>query len=265
MSVVTVDVSEFQQPVDDSYEREWLIFRGCDGDYQDRNAARNLAWAVKARAAGRLRNFTVYVVYRPGKGQASLNLLDRLKVPHDCVLMIDAETWGSQIVGDHSTEINALAARMRVRQGGRLDLVWAYGNRGPDISVWPHKPDWLGWVVASYGGSKPTVPNMAGWQYTDGQYVLPNLPNRSKPFGACDHNVIYKLPAPTTGLTLEDIVALDPNSADYKRLVKDIADEVWQRTINLPDPAKDAKAAAVLANVHATVHTIVDTVKPVSK
>lgn len=199
--VVACDISEFQPVVDDTYRHEWLIFRACDGSYTDQHAARNLAWALEARDAGLLRGFAVYLVFRPGLTLVSLAILGQLGVPDDCVLMIDAESWGGEIVGDHSTEINAFAARCRVRQQGRADLVWGYGNRGPDLTVWPHKPQWLRWVVASYGGSKPNVPNMAGWQYTDGQYLVTGFPSSSPPFGRCDHNVLYNPPEVDMPLT----------------------------------------------------------------
>jgi len=190
------DVSEFQHPVDDSFNRRWLIFRACDGDYVDHNVRHNLAWAVKAKASGKIDGFTVYVVYRPGKNRAILSILNSSGVPQDCVVMIDAENWGGQIHGDHSADINALADALRARQGGDPDLVWGYGNRGPDLTVWPHKPGWMGWVVASYGGSRPDVPNLIGWQYTDGQrqYDQAGLPAATPPFGRCDHNVLLGVP-----------------------------------------------------------------------
>ena len=193
------DVSTFQPPVNDSFNRDWLIFRVCFNGTVDTHAQANLAWCVKARAAGKIRGFTGYVVPLPGGNDAILHSLDVLRFPHDAPVMIDAEKWGGtsyQINGDHSAEFNALAERLRKRQGGRADLVWAYGNRGPDLEVWPHKADWLGWVVASYGGTKPAVPNMIGWQYTDGEpkYDRPGAPSSTPPFGRCDHNELYQLP-----------------------------------------------------------------------
>lgn len=248
--VVTADISEFQVPVNDEYTREWLIFRACDGGYIDKHAAHNLAWSVAARAAGKLRNFTAYVVYRPGGNAAILRNLSQLGVPHDCVVMIDAETWGSQIVGDHSAELNALAQTLRTRQGGRSDLVWAYGNRGPDVTVWPHKASWIEWEVASYGGSNPAVPNEVGWQYTDGTYSEPGLPNSSAPFGHCDHNVLYKLP--------EEDVALDPKDpvvVQILNLLRTInTREVWELNGDAEHPSAglrdlSAKLDKVLAAV----------------
>lgn len=200
MNVVTADISSYQAVVDDRYPRDWLIFRACHGDYLDANAARNLAWCVKARESGRLLNFSVYVVYAPGETTMILRILDRLGVPDDCVIEIDVETWRGQsyeISGDHSAELNILASKLRVRQQGRSDLVCRYGNRGDMVEVWPSAPKWIGWVVASYGGSKPTdVPNLAGWQYTDGQpqYAVTGLPSTSSPFGRCDHDVLYDPP-----------------------------------------------------------------------
>lgn len=187
---VTVDVSSYQVPVDDSYNRKWLIFRICDGNYLDPKSKQNLRWALRARAAGKLDGFTGYVVYRPGMNQKIIDLLDSVGFPRDAVVMIDAENWGGQIQGDHSTDINHLASQLSFRQGANA-RVWGYGNRGPDQQVWPSKPRWLRWIVASYGGSKPAVAGMVGWQYTNGQYQVGGLPNSTPPFGRCDHNVLY--------------------------------------------------------------------------
>lgn len=209
------DVSVFQVPVDDSYPREWLVFRVCFDGTIDDHAAHNLAWAKGAVADGRMRGFTGYVVPLSGydSNARCLAALDRLGFPTDQVVNIDGEAWGGssyEVHGDHSKQFNDLAEAVRTRQGGRSDLVWAYGNRGPDLTVWPNKAPWLGWKIAKYGGDSPNEPNMIGWQYTDGepQYDQPGLPSSTPPFGRCDHNVIYKLPSEATDdmpLTADDI------------------------------------------------------------
>lgn len=220
---VSVDVSEFQQPVNDTYPHRWLSFRACDGSYVDRNVGLNLSWALHARSTGRIDGFTVYVVYRPFKNALILANLDRLGVPKDCVVMIDAETWGGQITGDHSVELNQLADALAARQGSR-QRVWGYGNRGDLAALWSGRPAWLGVVVASYGGSRPSVPNMVGWQYTDGQYDVPGLPSSSAPFGPCDHNVFTIQAAHTDTSSEAPLTSTeDDDMAQYKAYRSDKA------------------------------------------
>jgi len=225
--LISVDVSEFQVPVNDSYPHRWLIFRACDGGYVDHNVTQNLAWAIRARADGRLDGFTVYVVYRPGANDVILARLNQVGVPTDCVVMIDAETWQGQITGDRSTEMNLLAASLARRQGSP-DRVWGYFNRGDGASMWPGRPSWLQVVVASYGGSSPTgIANMVGWQYTDGQpqFAVSGLPSSSPPFGPCDHNELNVTATPQgdAPMTPAEIQA--------------VADAVWAKAFSgvMPD------------------------------
>lgn len=208
--VFSVDVSESQDmAVDDTYNLEWFSFRLCFNGTIDGHARKNLQWARKARADGRILGFTGYMVPLPGGNDGCMASLEELDFPDDMPVMVDGEKWGGadyEIFGDHSDQFNKLAARVRDRQGGRSDLAWAYGNRGPDLIVWPHKADWLGWVVASYGGDKPDESSMIGWQYTDGQkkYDRPDFPHKTPPFGRCDHNAFYKLPEVDMPLTQDD-------------------------------------------------------------
>jgi hypothetical protein len=107
--------------------------------------------------------------------------------------------------------------------------VWAYGNRGPDLIVWPTKADWLGWVVASYGGDKPDEPNMIGWQYTDGQrkYDRDDFPHATPPFGRCDHNAFYKLPEVDMPLSDDDKTWIKNAFADARAaLMSDVHNEL---------------------------------------
>jgi hypothetical protein len=231
---VSVDVSEFQLPVDDTYPHEWFSFRVCDGDYLDHHAAQNLAWAIRARAAGKLHGFTVYVVYRPGENAAVLANLNTLHVPTDCHVMVDVESWRGEIQGDHSREINELVSALARRQGTG-SRVWGYGNRGDLGNIWPHRPDWLMVIVASYGGDKPEMPNMIGWQYTDGQYAVPGLPQSTPPFGRCDHNVFYM-----TQPQEEDVPLTDAEIAK-------IADKVWSHPHKSGDVEHDMETWTVLA------------------
>lgn len=213
------DVSVFQVPVDDSYPREWLIFRLCFDGSIDAHAVHNLAWAKRAVADGRMRGFTGYMVPLSGydSNARCLAALDQLGFPTDQVVNIDGEAWGGssyEVRGDHSKQFNDLAEAVRARQGGRDDRVWAYGNRGPDLTVWPNKAPWLGWKVAAYTSSDwpdPPLPdNCIGWQYQNDMsiYDNPNRPHSTPPFGRCDHNMLFKLPSEATDdmpLTADDI------------------------------------------------------------
>jgi hypothetical protein len=240
---VAVDCSEFQPPVDDSYPHRWLTFRVCDGSYVDHNAAVNLAWCRRALAAGRLDGYGVYVVYRPGLNTNILNILDWLGVPRDCTVMVDAETWGGQISGDQSAGLNALATGLATRQSSQ-SRVWGYGNRSDLASMWSGRPSWLGVVVASYGGSRPTdVAHMIGWQYTDGLYTVPGMPSSSAPFGPCDHNELF-LPA-------QGDLPMTPAE------IQSVADAVWAHnlagTSNHPAGYWVTSISALVAQVLAAV------------
>jgi len=185
------DVSYFQKPVDDSFTRQWLIFRCCDGTFPDPNAATNAAWCRKAAASGRLLGWTTYVVYRPGWNAAVIQRLKALG-PLDRV-MIDVESWPvngkPSISGDHSREINVLvdAVAALVGQGN----VWVYGNVGDLDAIYPWRRPYVQYVIAAYGTVRPTWPNMVGWQYTDGRVTSDARPSVTPPFGRCDHNELY--------------------------------------------------------------------------
>jgi hypothetical protein len=183
---VACDVSYFQPVVDDTYPHRWLIFRCCDGNFADPNCDTNARWAVNAVKAGRMDGWTAYVVWRPG---LNANVLAHVKgLPAGGYVMVDVESWGGQISGNHSTEINVLVRALQQLRPGR---VWVYGNRGDLASIYPNRGT-IPVVVASYGGSKPTdVANMIGWQYTDGTHAVAGLRSSTPPFGACDHNVLY--------------------------------------------------------------------------
>lgn len=204
MTLTACDVSEWQTAVNNAYPHRWLIFRVLYGATVDQRCEANLAWAKKAKASGRLDGYTVYVVWLPGENKHILAELDSLHVPTDCHVMIDVESWKGSIRGDHSAEITSLANSLAARQGSK-DRVWAYANRGDLNNIYPHRPAWLGLVIAAYGSDKPSNPGpgpLAGWQYTDGTYASGNRPTSSDPFGHCDHNELY-ITAQPEGLTME--------------------------------------------------------------
>lgn len=185
--LTAADVSYYQNVADDTYTRQWLIVRCCDGTFFDPNAIANAAWCRWAVSVGKMTGWTAYVVYRLGLNQFILENL-ALIYPLDRV-MIDVESWGGQIKGDHSAEINQLADSLANLVG--QSHVWIYGNQGDLASIAPGRHPWMRVVVAAYGPNKPNVPNMIGWQYTNGQYLSGDRPRSSAPFGYCDHNELY--------------------------------------------------------------------------
>jgi hypothetical protein len=227
MTQVACDVSYFQPRVDDSYPHRWLILRACDGDFEDPNAAYNLAWCKRRATAGALDGWTLYAVYRPGKVAASLAILDRLGLAGAHV-MVDVESWQGQISGDHSADIASFVQQLAARVGwGR---VWAYANRGDFASIFPRRDPRVGLVVASYGGSRPANPGpgpMVGWQYTDGQYQVPGLPSSSPPFGPCDHNELY---VTATAAAAASVAPVSSLGVDVYELIRDEQGGVYQVT-----------------------------------
>lgn len=196
MTNIHPDVSEHQpSAVNDTFNRQFLAFRASsEYDRPDALAPANLAWCLKARAAGKIVNFCVYVIPGNVPNDAVTGRLDALGVPNDCVIMLDVESWGGLITGDHSQQFNTLATTLRQRQGGRADLVWGYLNPNVDASLWPSRPAWLGFIQPAYGPSTAPDPrglNRIGWQYTNGSQNGTSYPSSSSPFGAVDHNVMF--------------------------------------------------------------------------
>lgn len=183
--IFAADVSKYQTQVTDAYTRQWLIIRCCDGNTFDVNAVGNADWCRGAVAEGRMVGWTAYVVYRPGLNSAVIANLKKIQ-PLDRV-MIDIESWGGQITGNHAAEINALASSIAGLVGSTH--VWVYGNAGDLNSIDPGRGQLT--VVAAYGTKKPTLPNMIGWQYTNGVTASGSRPLSSAPFGPCDHNELY--------------------------------------------------------------------------
>jgi hypothetical protein len=201
MTHISCDISSYQPPVDDSYPHRWLIFRDTDPAYAasspDPTAAHNAAWCRKAMADGRLDGWGTYAVYEPGYNDRIMQYLALIE-PLDYV-MIDAERWGGVITGDHSPDLNDLANRLAAKCG--QSKIWGYANRSDMAELWSNHVPWLPIVIASYGGTEPTTPHV-GWQYTNGIWQVPGLPNSSPPFGACDHNLLYPtLTTPEDDLT----------------------------------------------------------------
>lgn len=174
------DVSYYQNPVDDSYPHRVFCCRANDGTFRDPNFAQNLAWAKAAADSGRLDCFIVYTVFRENWEQTVATLQNMVGVPHSkMAVMTDVETWGGEITGDHSGQINAMIGSIAAWLGDSRRSI-GYGNRGDLSSLWPGKPDYTSVVVASYGSQQPSYPGMIGWQHTDA--------GPCDPFGTCDMN-----------------------------------------------------------------------------
>lgn len=211
---IHVDVSEHQAAVfTDAYPHRFGMFRAAsEYDRPDAKAPANLAWCVHARATGRLVNFGVYVIPGVVPNDAITGRLDALGVPRDCVIMIDAESWGSLVTGNHSTQFNTLAETLKTRQGGRADLVWGYLNPNVDAGLWPSRPGWLGFIQPAYGphvAPDPRGLQRIGWQYCNAVQNGSPYPSASAPFGRCDHNIMFiDYPTPGDDVTPADIAAI---------------------------------------------------------
>jgi hypothetical protein len=179
MAVLWADVSYYQPVVNDSYPHPVLCIRSNDGTYRDTSFAANMAWAKRAITQGRLQLLIVYCVYRQNWEQTANTLIDMVGRPFpQLAIMIDVESWGGQITGDHSGKINSLYWRFAEWLGDRRKVI-GYGNRGDLTGIWPTKPEGVKLVVASYGRI-PQYPGMFAHQYGS------DVP--CSPFGPCDAN-----------------------------------------------------------------------------
>lgn len=189
----------------------FLMFRILSewGRY-DNNLATNLTNCLAWRGTTVMQQFGGYVIpcLIPWTQIVSQIPVD---FPHDAVLMIDAESWGGQVTGNRSTEINDLAESLRSRQGGRADLVWGYGNVGDLNTIWPTRPAWMGVIEANYSPNVVQIPNLAGVQYSDGAYN--NSPQYGLPYGPVDHNALFvPLPLPGGTLTQPQVDAINAHT-----------------------------------------------------
>ena len=181
------DVSEWQVGVDHSYPYPVLCIRSNDGTYRDHRWRHNYDWCRRNADAGRLTFFIAYFVWRPNWQQTVETFAGQVGTPHpQMVVMLDVESWGGQIRGDRSTEINA--ARREVGEFvGSTARVIGYGNVGDLDRLWPRKPPGLRLVIAAYGHN-PVYPGKVAHQYTDGSGYGGGLPEGAPPFGNCDMN-----------------------------------------------------------------------------
>jgi hypothetical protein len=183
------DVSEWQVGVDDSYPYPVLCIRSNDGRYRDRRWVHNYGWCLRNTDSGRLTFFIVYFVWRPNWPAAVDTFKQQVGTPHPrMAAMLDVESWGGQIRGNRSAEINATHAAVGAFVGSTAKVI-GYGNVGDLNNIWPHKPPGIRLVIAAYGHNPP-YPGKVAHQYTDGSGfgARSGLPDGAPPFGRCDMN-----------------------------------------------------------------------------
>jgi hypothetical protein len=214
---VFTDTSYYQVPLNNSYPHGLVSFRSVDGTWEDPIFRTNLRQADTLIKNHRIISAIAYLVYRPGDQvpasvafkQAVIAALGQ--IPRWLVAMIDAESWGGEIRGDQSVGLNRLYALLAAMFGGDPRRVLGYANRGDFEALWPTRPPQMRTVIASYGGSLPSFPNLIAWQYTNGQYEVAGLQSSTTPFGPCDHNVA---PAVTPAQFAEQVGAIGSVPAD---------------------------------------------------
>nr|WP_090343713.1 hypothetical protein [Mycolicibacterium malmesburyense]CRL74893.1 hypothetical protein CPGR_03319 [Mycolicibacterium malmesburyense] len=181
------DVSEWQVGADDSYPYPVLCIRSNDGTYRDHRWRNNYDWCRRSADSGRLTFFIVYFVWRPNWRQTVDTFRGQVGTPHPrMAVMLDVESWGGQIRGDRSAEINATHREVGNFVGSASRVI-GYGNVADLNNLWPHKPPGLRLVVAAYGRNPP-YPGKVAHQYTAGSGYGGGLPEGAPPFGNCDMN-----------------------------------------------------------------------------
>lgn len=204
MPVSWADVSYYQPVVDDTYPHPVLCIRSNDGTFRDPKFGQNYAWAQRAISRGRLHALIVYTVYRPNWEQTADVMIQMLGTPPHpkIVAMIDVESWGGQISGNHSDKINAMYRKLAAWLGDPRRVI-GYGNRSDLNSLWPQKPEGIRLVVASYP-NRPSYSGMIAHQFSSSHDCVP--------FGPCDANIAYDhdLPSLLKEFGLYDSGAVTP-------------------------------------------------------
>lgn len=165
------DISNYQAPVNNNYPYFWLSFRCSVGYTQtDTNLAANLAWAKANSGPGkRMAGFTFYHVYYPNNADAQIAWIkSRIGDPgRFSVFMMDIESWGGTISGNHSAEINYIFTAIVAWLGGDWRRVWAYGNAGDLASIYAQPNAAVNIVIAGYSATEPGRKHLI-WQYAGG-------------------------------------------------------------------------------------------------
>lgn len=172
-----VDSSYYNPNVSDAYPVGAYAARSNEGGgFRDPAFVANCRWAYGRIKAGRLALFAAYYVYRPR--QNSLALLEsQIGTPFPgLVVMVDVESWGGQIKGDHSAAINAEVRSLAVWLGSERRVI-GYGNYRDLAKIWPHR-NGTRVIVADYSDSPDRtvlgrVAGAIGRQYTATGTVAP--------------------------------------------------------------------------------------------
>lgn len=238
---VHADHSSYQPALDLTYPYPNDSFRAFDGTYEDPRFRQNLRVAAQLVKAGRGLCFAAYLVYRPGKVDEQARLFRQAvlttlgSIPRWLVAEVDVESWGGQIRGDRSAELNRSWALLVTVLGGDRRRVGGYFNRPDGQSLWPHRPSGM-WVRLAAYTSKivtGTVPNAIAQQYYGGlDYpVPPGLPRSCPPFGRhIDLNVTpgrtalqfaVAVGAILTAKTPEETDLMTANAAEYAKALTD--------------------------------------------
>jgi hypothetical protein len=235
MGTIFTDTSYYQTVVTNSYPHPFISFRIADGTFVDPVFKSNYAWS-KAQPASKLLGILGYYVFRPGLSVASQYqlIVNTVGAPDKrLAIMIDIESWGGQIGGNHSAEINDLATRLG-RWLGSNSRVTVYGNQNDLRNIYPNRNNAFRLVVASYGSVMPQVPNQIAWQYSDGKDRWPvpaGFPRATAPFGSCDHN--YSPLAPDAlAKSLGLVVATPPVITPIVPGALSLEEDVFIRFIN---------------------------------
>ena len=167
-----------------------VLFRSNDGTYRDQKFAANLAAAKAAADSGRLDAFGVYFVFEDNWQTTFEVFKQMVGKPHPKMfVVIDLESWGGKIRGDHSAVISQLRSLVITwlrSYRGRLDRIFdrvahrqvkrvlVYGNVGDLTSLFPKRPAGLKYIVAAYG-SNPAFDGKLAHQFAD-DYTADGLP-----------------------------------------------------------------------------------------
>jgi hypothetical protein len=149
------DVSQYQKtPVTREYPYGVFSFRTNSGDKEDTLVAENCAAALELLESEQLAIVIAYYFFRPGQANCDLHrqiLTDHgLWLHSETLSMVDVESDGGKISGDHSWEINDEIARLRGWYGNQRRVI-GYWNSNSDADLWLRRPYGLELVIPQYG------------------------------------------------------------------------------------------------------------------
>jgi hypothetical protein len=265
--LICPDVSKYQRKLDQTYERDFIIFKVTFGAHLvDPHFLANANAAKRLYDAGKIAGALLYTVYTSSPVKAQFDAVwgtDAVgpKVPDWLTgIMIDVETWRGQsyqLSGNHSKRINQLYG-LHAHKMGSWDSVIAYGNAGDLHELYPGRDRRCRVIVAAYSSQLKYKKERGaiGQQYTDGQakWSVPRfggkaLPRGSKPFGRCDHNVF---PGVSNGKEL--VKLLRPSQLTHAKqhpkppVVAHVKPAVKPKVVAAPAPHYNAKRGSSLVS-----------------